>query len=276
MADSKITALSEDTAPSATDLLLTVDDPSGTPANKKATIANVGKAVNSSTAAYGSRAAAAVAGKLYLPSDGYYLERDTGAAYASWGPIFPLTPPVDGDFAWVNQGTGSVTTTYGGVYLYSPTGRTGDQNCIRKKAAPTVPYTITAMVSGHMSVAANFSSFGLCFRQSSDGKLHTFSIAHEDATLDHFTTNSIKWTNETSFSAAYVGYPFTLPSYIWLRIADDNTNRVCSYSFNGRNFITVHSVGRTDFLTADEVGFFVNTQNTANEVGMQVYSWVQG
>jgi hypothetical protein len=41
MADTKITDLTEDTTPLGTDLLVTVDDPGGTPTNKKATIANV-------------------------------------------------------------------------------------------------------------------------------------------------------------------------------------------------------------------------------------------
>jgi hypothetical protein len=41
MADNKITALTEDTAPLTTDLVMTVDDPAGTPINKKVTIANV-------------------------------------------------------------------------------------------------------------------------------------------------------------------------------------------------------------------------------------------
>ena len=41
MADTKITGLTEETAPVTTDLLVIVDDPSGTPATKKATIANV-------------------------------------------------------------------------------------------------------------------------------------------------------------------------------------------------------------------------------------------
>jgi hypothetical protein len=40
-ADSKVTALTEDTAPTNDDLLYIVDDPSGTPASKKATINNV-------------------------------------------------------------------------------------------------------------------------------------------------------------------------------------------------------------------------------------------
>jgi hypothetical protein len=41
MADNKITALTEDTAPLTTDLVMTVDDPAGTPINKKVTIANL-------------------------------------------------------------------------------------------------------------------------------------------------------------------------------------------------------------------------------------------
>jgi hypothetical protein len=40
MADSKITALTADTSPSSDDLIVTVNDPSGTPANRKVTLAN--------------------------------------------------------------------------------------------------------------------------------------------------------------------------------------------------------------------------------------------
>lgn len=45
MADQKITQLTEDTDPALTDLLVTVADPSGSPVNRKATIANVLKSV---------------------------------------------------------------------------------------------------------------------------------------------------------------------------------------------------------------------------------------
>lgn len=41
MADTKISDLSADTSPSSDDLIVTVNDPSGTPANKKVTIANL-------------------------------------------------------------------------------------------------------------------------------------------------------------------------------------------------------------------------------------------
>lgn len=45
-ADTKISGLTADTSPTVDDLIVTVDDPSGTPANKKATIANVLKGGN--------------------------------------------------------------------------------------------------------------------------------------------------------------------------------------------------------------------------------------
>ena len=41
MADAKITALTEDTAPSLEDLIATVNDPGGSPANRKVTLANL-------------------------------------------------------------------------------------------------------------------------------------------------------------------------------------------------------------------------------------------
>jgi len=41
MADTKITNLTEDTLPLETDLVMTVDDPAGTPVNKKVTLANL-------------------------------------------------------------------------------------------------------------------------------------------------------------------------------------------------------------------------------------------
>ena len=58
---------------------------------------------SSYTAAYGSRPAAGNDGDLFLPNNGFYLERDTGAAWVPWGPIHPLTAPISGDFAILEQ-----------------------------------------------------------------------------------------------------------------------------------------------------------------------------
>ncbi len=224
------------------------------------------------TAAYGSRQAAAKAGRLFLPNDGFYIERDTGSAWASWGPIHPFTAPVSGDFAWINQGGASVKTTEGGIYIEASAGA-GQNLRIRKKAAPGVPYVITAYVSP-LSLSLN-NTMGITFRQSSDGKLHALLLAGRSG--DGVSLYSYKYTNPTTLSASYA--LFDLGDFLpegaphFLRIADDNTNRICSISHDGQNFKDFHTVGRTDFLTADEVGFFVNSVDGTYSAGMTLLHW---
>lgn len=241
------------------------------------------------TAAYASRQAAAKAGRIFLPSNSFYLERDTGAAWAPWGPIYPLTPPVDGDFSWVNQTSATVTatvsTTNGGIHLASAMATSGLNNRIRIKTAPAAPYTITAafLVAfdpyGNNAGARVFEA-GLVFRQSSDGKLHTAILGYTEATNANYI-GSRKWTDATNFSADYVNNPSqtTTPyGLVWMRIADDNSNRIVSLSTDGANFFPFHSIGRTDFLTADQVGFMIRNDATSGSLGSggaTLISWKQ-
>jgi hypothetical protein len=216
------------------------------------------------TAAYGSRPAASNDGNLFLPNNSFYIERDTGSAWASWGPIFPVTPPIDGDFSWVNQNSASVDTTNGGVFLLSELASGVSLN-LRKKAAPSTPYTITVHLLPMHTHVTN-SGYGIGFRQSSDGKLHVLWI--QTATIF-----SSKLTNSTTFSANYVNNSFNYAPPPFLQISDDGTNRILRYGYDGVHFSTFHSVGRTDFLTANEVFFFVDGRSTTRPTGLTVLSW---
>lgn len=234
MADQKLIDLPALASASADDLLYIVDDPGGTPISKKITVANLISA-------------------------------------GGQDQIYPdFTTPVDGDFAWINQGDASVTVNAnGGIYLRGPVNASTNWR-IRKKAV-TAPYTITAMILPHM-LNVNFHRLAVGFRQSSDGKLHTIEFSHRSGTPG-FEID--KWTNPTTFSGTYVGLNGIQPTVLFLRITDNNTNRICSFSMDGYNFIQLHSVGRTDFLTADEVFFAVDNNNATYDVGMTLLSWVQ-
>jgi len=269
MADLKITELAALTTVLGEDLLAIVDDPTGTASTKKIRVDDVLKS-QVITDTYANKPAASQEGRIFLPSDGISIERDTGAAWVPWGPLFPFTAPVDGDFAWINQDTASVSATNGGIFLLAP--KTAGVNLrIRKKAAPAVPYTIT-MAMLPLATGQSFLRMGLLFRQSADGKLHSNGIQF-GTTINQLISE--KWTDHHSYSAAYVSTTFnTVHNGLWfLRIADDNTNRIISFSADGQNFRTLHTVGRTDFLTADEVGFFIDTNQATIDGGMTVISW---
>lgn len=224
------------------------------------------------TGADASIPAASNDGDLYLPNDGFRVYRDTGAAYATWGPLFPLTAPVDGDFAWINQGSASVSTTNGGIYLLAPALAGGNWK-IRKKAVPAAPYTLTI---GFLPVMVGVSSpaAGIVLRQSSDGKLVLLYFALTSATVSQIKAD--KWSSPTVGVANYITTGIvTVAPMVWLRVNDDNTNRKFSFSSDGVNFIQVHSVGRTDYLTPDEIGFGVSSENATYAAGMTLLSWKQ-
>ncbi|KKN66970.1 hypothetical protein LCGC14_0466500 [marine sediment metagenome] len=226
---------------------------------------------NTFTSVYGSRPAASNDGDLFLPSDGFVIERDTGAAWIPWGPLFPFVAPVNGDFAWINQGTGSVDVDGGGIYLLAPT-LAGDNLRIRKKTIPSVPYVITVAFMPH-GYKVNYSGVGIGFRQSSDGKLHTFHLS-----ISVNSIASIKFTNPTTWSATYLEQEIVQAGsspVMWLRIEDNNTNRKCHWSVDGRHWFEFHSVGRTDFLTADEIFFFTNSNNATYPTAMTLLSWAE-
>lgn len=208
------------------------------------------------TSSYGSAPSAPFAGDLWLPSDSFYQLRYSGSTWVPWGPFFPFTQPDDSAFAWINQGSATVSAANGGIHLMAPA-QAADSLRVRKMTAPATPYVITAaFLFNGFAPPATSQSFGLLFRQSSDGKIH--ACQHNVLNSDVLLT-SRKWTSATVFSADYAIEKFhQAGSAWWLRIADNGTNRICSFSGDGINWTDFHTIGRTNFLTADEVGFFVN------------------
>ncbi len=227
-----------------------------------------GSGDQSFTAAYASRPAASNDGDLFLPSDGYSIERDTGAAWVPWGPLFPLTAPIDANYSWINQGGASVVTTNGGIALLVPANASSNLR-IRTKSAPSTPYTITACFIQRV-LGANFHTVGLGFRESSSGKVAAIALQFNSA----FGVGVHKWTNATTFSASYLAnIPVHTGNLIWFQISDNGTNRISRWSMDGQNWLDMHSVGRTDFLTANEVCFFGDSLNATWALAATLISW---
>jgi hypothetical protein len=223
------------------------------------------------TSAYASPPASPNAGDFWMPSDSYAIYRYSGTTWVPWGPVYPFTAPVDGDFSWINQGGASVSTTNGGIALSAPTDSGTPQVRVRKKTAPATPYTITmAMLPFWGTADNNFVAVG--FRESSSGKLHLFEV---DCVSGALRLVVAKWTDASTFSALYSG-PTTAnwlaARPLWLRIADNGTNRVCSLSGDGQNFDPFHTVGRTDYMTANEVLFAARCAGGTN-VYSTLLSW---
>lgn len=226
-----------------------------------------GGGIDSHDDSYGSPPASPSEGDLWVPNDSVYLLRRGATAWVPWGPIFPMVPPNLSDFTWVNQGTATADDSHGGIYMAAPA--TGG-DCVRLLVtdAPSTPYTVTAMFIP-CAFVVNYMRMGLAFRQSTDGKIHTCEVASAGG----LKLTSLKWNHATSYAGIYLEIADRPVSPYWFRIEDDGTNRKFWRSIDGYHWYLVHSVGRTDFLTADQVGMFINTGNAAWGGEMLVASW---
>lgn len=237
----------------------------------------------SSTAA-GSEPGSPTTGDLDFLTDLGMIERYSGSAWVGWGPIWKFTDPTTPSWAWINQGSSTITTTGKSLYLFAPA-TSGQSLRIREIAVPTAPYTITAYFIPHLWAGVANSRAGFVWRQSSDGKLVSFDVVSAGSTPFQQVIAHSKWTNTTTFSANYTSVDTVNaappsdgwkagPGY-WMRAKDDNTNRTCWVSPDGRNWTKLFTETRTDFITPDKIGFFADNVSAVNDAAITVFSWLQ-
>ncbi|OBY91189.1 hypothetical protein A6723_024340 [Pseudomonas sp. AU11447] len=233
-----------------------------------------GSVINQTDSA--SLPAASTAGNVSLLTDKNILVFDSGTSWLPWGPVNKLVAPPTSGWSWVNQGTSAITSSAFDQVLTGGAAGAGANVVARVRTAPGTPYTITTHLKAVMAHKA-FQSYGLCFRNSTSGAMHIFDVIASDLGLTTVAIRSTKFNSGTSFNADYT--TVKIPQMAnWLRISDNGTNRICSISEDGVNWLVIHTIGRTDFITADQVGFVVGVENSATPNFapiLRVMSWEQ-
>jgi len=212
--------------------------------------------------AIADRDAAGQAGRLYLPTEGL-VHQDNGSLWDTL-PLNKVTPPSSGDFTWVNQGTATVADTKGILVVTAPSHASADGLHCLVKSAPATPYKITVGFLAQDPLylnAWNVPQFGVCWRESSSGKLLTYGWG---------SSNYPKlflyawWTNETTLQGSQYNFSAPTMAPYWVRFGDDGTYRTVEISSDGFNWVPVQPPqGRTVFLTPNQVGLFANNWKTS-------------
>jgi hypothetical protein len=217
------------------------------------------------------------AGQLYVFTDSIYTQ-----AVADSVPAWHYTLAGYGDavlpaFSWMNQGSCTLTTTFGGEQVSCPASGNSSTAAIamRYVAYPGTPFTRTLAVKAGLTLT-NYETVGIGI---SDGtKVEMFYVQFNSGfsgsvfligdtycpAVNNCTTNI-----SPNISAAQPPYGFWL-----LRYTDDGTNKIFSMSFDGgASFITMTSQGRATNLTPTRIGYIVNPQTSTQAVTAWVASF---
>lgn len=216
------------------------------------------------------------AGRTYYATDQSVYYYDDGTSWKAIGPqVKPVTLPLVANYSWINQSGASASDTGSGIYLQTLGINSGSRSArMLVKSAPSTPFTISACIqyAGISTFGANNGPVGLCFRESSSGKVHAYAIDFNSS--GDCIMISTKYNSPTSFNSDYSSSVSDyVAGVVWLRIKDNGTSRFCEYSRDGTNYNNFHFIGRTDFITADQVGFFVDP--IYQDIKVTLISWVE-
>ncbi len=219
---------------------------------------------------------AGVAGRSQIITDGCTLAIDDGGAWNHFGPFFPgLTPPIDAQFSWVNQGSATVDTSRGGVILTAPAA--AGYNLRMRYKALTAPYKVTIYFTPNLP-NNNYMIFGLGLRSSVSGKNSEIHLANAS---NRQALEVNKNTDATTYSSTAVSvYADNAGHWIrWFQVEDDNTNVYYRYSCNGKMWITLFSEARGTFFSGGSTPtgafFYTNTNGGSLAAQTHVKHWLE-
>jgi hypothetical protein len=210
---------------------------------------------------------------LYLFVDGMGYGRTPG--YASL-----VTPPLASTFtANPSNGAGAalVDISGGGLLLSGAKGASDDSKSAgfyrAKSGTKTLTVCLRQALTDTGGVAGANAAVGLYFGESATGRIKTFrSFAGALPTQLFFNS----YTNPATAVGGGAVLGVALGSTYWLRLVDDGTNIVGSYSMNGKNWTQACTEARGTFLTTtpggDRMGLFVFGFSSAVQAEILSYS----
>jgi len=230
--------------------------------------------------AYASKPAAGVPGRIFLPTDGIFIERDNGSAWEKFGPLWPMTPPQASEFpTWVNQGSATVADNKGALWFESPTLSSTNLR-LRVKAYPSPPFTVEMAILHLVPPnAGSYAGAGLIIRDDVSGKVQHYGFYDGAPGL----IGGYSRPTVTGSSTAITGWPGSGQLYqtesglLWIKYEDDNTNRKISISTDGYSWVQMVSLARTDYLTPTQIGIWLAAQQTTPDCnqGATFLHWKQ-
>jgi hypothetical protein len=207
-------------------------------------------------------------GDIYRQSDGPVAWRYTGALWAPYGPIFPLTEATDDTgFSWANQGTAAIDKTKGGVIMTTPAAGANHWR-VRYKTDTAGAYTVTVLLRQVLPIGDSTIQCGVGFRENSTGKLKVVAISGDGLRVQF-------WTNPTTFTTNHLANTDFTIHQAFLRIEDDTTNRKYYISQDNENFVQLYTELRSADFTHDEVWWGAFNSNTTLTGAAWLLSWLE-
>lgn len=223
---------------------------------------------------YGSLPAAGSAGALYIPTDIPALLRDNGTTWDRFIDGVKATAVPTSGWTTTTLGSATIAADLDGRLCTCPSVAGVNFRIEYRTLSPTSNYTFTVYLDSAL-YHANEALAGIILRNSSSGSFVYFGHGYSTTAVGGFGLRSIKLSSPTTGVADYMNQslanlPYGLPRQ--LRVRDNGTTRFFEYSHNGVDWLLHYSVGSTDYITPDQVGWGTNN-SSGQTIKARLRSW---
>ena len=160
-------------------------------------------------------------------------------------------------WTWENQSGASTAISNGILSFTSPDGSSADNVAMLVQAVPgSTPWEVVIKYWFNGNVNTNYEYGGLVLRESGTGKIWRYTPDNTGLSVYYFS-DPHTYGGVTVATLSWGTYPApSLPhsSPVWLKIKNDGTNFIFTYSVNGQTYYTLGTVGNTSQLTPNQVG----------------------
>jgi hypothetical protein len=229
---------------------------------------------------YDNKPAAGVKGRLFLPTDGLFLEYDDGTAWRKYGPYKRLKAPPQTGWSWVNQGNATVTYTGSALVLEDPDLDTTNPQ-IRLLVRPIgVVNGVTAAFLWNGLASDTACAMGICARQvggdaSYDGHFWTFGIQPGSGSGNQMCLRDRYYNSPTSLQSTPTedGKYFHAQRLFWVRYEWLGNVKNFYHSADGVNWIRWDNEQMTSYAGPNQLGVFIDPVNNVQKASMTLVHW---
>jgi hypothetical protein len=228
---------------------------------------------------YANKPAAGVKGRLFLPTDGLFLEYDDGAAWHKYGPFRRLKAPPQTGWSWVNQGSATATFNGGALVLEDPELDSIDpQIRLHVRSLGLGVTTVVAAFAYNGAASMNGPKCGFCSRcvgGTDDGNFSTWGFRLWQTSSYPFLDGATYYSPTSAEGIPTWDNRVFWPMWrvFWVKFCWEGNYKRWYWSQDGVNWIKWGEVAFDSLNSPSQHGIYIDSRSNNNKISLTLLHW---
>jgi len=222
---------------------------------------------------YANKPAAGVKGRLFLPTDGLFLEYDDGSAWHKYGPCRRLKAPPQTGWTWVNQGNATATFTGSAVLVEDPDldSNSPEYRLLVRPLSSGATRLVAALSFNGISSAS--PRIGFCMRNPTDEDFTLWGLYHGTTYASYLQFAHYSGPTTVENDPTFNGRVVPPQNLFWFKFDWSGDDKYYYFSMDGLNWIKWQSLSFYQYNAPSQFGVYIDPRENTGKVALSLVHW---